>query len=155
MRHAYLFRIKTQVNNKEFVFICGLDKLALEINLIEGNEMSDLTTIYHNPRCSKSRAAMELLTEKGMQLEVVKYLDTPPDRESMEELLNMLGLEPRELMRKGESEYKDNNLDDANLSRDQLIDAMLKFPKLIERPIVIKDGKAAIGRPIQNIIDIL
>ena len=117
--------------------------------------MSDSAVIYHNPRCSKSRAAMELLTEKGMEINVVKYLDTPPDKAALLELLALLKLEPRELMRKGEQEYKDNNLADDSLSRDELIDAMLKFPKLIERPIVIKDGKAAIGRPIQNIIDIL
>ncbi len=117
--------------------------------------MSDSTTIYHNPRCSKSRAAMELLNEKGLNLDVVKYLDTPPNKEAITELLDMLGLEPRELMRKGEQEYKDNNLADDSLSRDDLIDAMVKFPKLLERPIVVKNGKAAIGRPIQNIIDIL
>ncbi len=117
--------------------------------------MSDTTTIYHNPRCSKSRAAMELLTEKSFKFDVVKYLDTPPNKEAITELLEMLGLEPRELMRKGEQEYKDNNLADESLSRDELIDAMVKFPKLLERPIVVKNGKAAIGRPIQNIIDIL
>lgn len=117
--------------------------------------MSDTATIYHNPRCSKSRAAMELLNEKGFDINVVKYLDTPPDREALENILSLLSLEPRELMRKGEAEYKDNNLADDSLSRDQLIDAMLKFPKLIERPIVIKDGKAAIGRPIEQVIDIL
>ena len=117
--------------------------------------MSDSTTIYHNPRCSKSRAAMALLTDKGINIEVVKYLDTPPNKETITELLDMLGLEPRELMRKGEQEYKDNNLADDSLSRDDLIDAMVKFPKLLERPIVVKNGKAAIGRPIQNIIDIL
>jgi arsenate reductase len=117
--------------------------------------MSDSTVIYHNPRCSKSRAAMELITEKGIEVEVVKYLETPPDKSTLSNILDMLSLEPRELMRKGEQEYKDNNLADESLSRDQLIDAMVKFPKLIERPILIKDGKAAIGRPIQNIIDIL
>jgi len=117
--------------------------------------MSDSTTIYHNPRCSKSRAAMELLTEKGIEANIVKYLDTPPNKETLVEILNLLGLEPRELMRKGEQEYKDNNLADETLSRDELIDAMLKFPKLMERPIVIANGKAAIGRPIENIIDIL
>ena len=117
--------------------------------------MSDSTTIYHNPRCSKSRAAMELLTEKGIEANIVKYLDTPPNKETLVEILNLLGLEPRELMRKGEQEYKDNNLADEALSRDELIDAMLKFPKLMERPIVIANGKAAIGRPIENIIDIL
>lgn len=117
--------------------------------------MSNSATIYHNPRCSKSRAAMELLTDKGLEINTVKYLDTPPDRETLIEILDMLGLEPRELMRKGEAEYKANNLSDESLSRDQLIDAMLKFPKLIERPIVIKDGKAAIGRPMENVIEIL
>jgi arsenate reductase len=117
--------------------------------------MSDTTTIYHNPRCSKSRAAMELLTEKSLNIDVVKYLDTPPSKEAITDLLDMLGLEPRELMRKGEQEYKDNNLADESLSRDDLIDAMVNFPKLLERPIVVKNGKAAIGRPIQNIIDIL
>ncbi len=117
--------------------------------------MSDLTTIYHNPRCSKSRAALELLNEKGLEITVVKYLDTPPNKESLEEILTMLNVEPRDLMRKGEQEYKDNNLADENLSRDELIAAMLTFPRLIERPIVIKDGKAAIGRPIEKIIEIL
>jgi len=117
--------------------------------------MSDSTKIYHNPRCSKSRAAMELLNDKGLKLDVVKYLDTPPNKEAITELLDMLGLEPRELMRKGEQEYKDNNLANDSLSRDDLIEAMVKFPKLLERPIVVKNGKAAIGRPIQNIIDIL
>ena len=117
--------------------------------------MADSTTIYHNPRCSKSRAAMELLTEKGIEVEVIKYLDTPPDRETLVKMLDMLGMEPRDLMRKGESEYKDNNLSDESLSKDELIEAMLKFPRLMERPIVIKNGKAAIGRPIENIINIL
>ncbi len=117
--------------------------------------MSDTTTIYHNPRCSKSRAAMELLTDKGIEAKVVKYLDTPPDSAAITEILDMLGLEPRELMRKGEQAYKDNNLADISLSKEQLIEAMVNNPILIERPIVVKDGKAAIGRPIENIIDIL
>ena len=117
--------------------------------------MSDKAIIYHNPRCSKSRAAMQLLTDKGIEATVVKYLETPPDRETLEKLLDMLDMQPRDLMRKGEKEYKENNLSDDNLSRDELIDAMLKYPRLIERPIVVKDGKAAIGRPIENIINIL
>ena len=117
--------------------------------------MSDSTTIYHNPRCSKSRAAMELLNDKGVEANVVKYLDTPPDSNAITEILDMLGLEPRDLMRKGEHAYKDNNLSDESLTREQLIDAMVNNPILIERPIVVKNGKAAIGRPIQNIIDIL
>lgn len=117
--------------------------------------MANSTTIYHNPRCSKSRATLELLNEKGLEISVIKYLETPPDRASLEDLLNMLGMEPRDLMRKGEQEYKDNNLADESLGRDELIDAMLKYPRLIERPIVIKDGKAAIGRPIEKVIEIL
>lgn len=117
--------------------------------------MTDLTKIYHNPRCSKSRATMELLIEKGIEVEVVKYLDTPPDKEELGNLLDMLGMEPRDLMRKGENEYTEYNLSDEKLSRDELIEAMIKYPRLIERPIVIKDFKAAIGRPIENIINIL
>ena len=117
--------------------------------------MSENIKIFHNPRCSKSRAAMELLTEKGIDADVVKYLETPPNRETIINVLDLLDLEPRELMRKGESEYAENNLSDESLSRDQLIDALVEFPKLIERPIVIANGKAAIGRPIENIIDIL
>lgn len=117
--------------------------------------MSDKVIIYHNPRCSKSRAAMELLTDKGIEANVVKYLETPPDRTTIIDLLDMLGLEPRELMRKGEAEYKDNNLADENLTDDDLVDALVKYPKLIERPIVVKNGQAAIGRPIENIIEIL
>jgi len=117
--------------------------------------MSNKATIYHNPRCSKSRATLELLTEKGVETEVVKYLETPPDRTTLIDLLDMLGLDPRDLMRKGEAEYKDNDLADESLSDDDLLDALLKYPKLMERPIVVKNGQAAIGRPIQNIIDIL
>lgn len=117
--------------------------------------MSDKPKIFHNPRCSKSRAAMDLLTDKGIEADVVKYLDTPPNRETIVGVLDLLGLEPRELMRKGESEYADHNLADDSLSRDQLIDAIVDYPKLLERPIVIANGKAAIGRPIENIIDIL
>ncbi len=111
--------------------------------------------IYHNPRCSKSRQTLQLLEEKGVEPEVVEYLKTPPDRGTLEQILKMLGLEPRDLMRKKEAEYKENGLDNPDLTRDQLIDAMLKYPKLIERPIVVSDGKAAIGRPPEKVLDIL
>ena len=116
--------------------------------------MSD-TIIYHNPRCSKSRATLGLLEEKGVNATVVKYLETPPSKEQLEFILNQLGLEPRQLMRKHEKEYKENNLADESLSRDDLIEAMIKFPKIIERPIVVKDGKVAIGRPPENVLAIL
>jgi arsenate reductase len=98
---------------------------------------------------------MELLIKKGEALNVVQYLDTPPDRETLEKVLRLLGLEPRELMRQGEAIYKQLNLADDLLSREELISAMLAHPILIERPIVIKNNKAAIGRPLKSVIDIL
>lgn len=114
-----------------------------------------MTTIYHNPRCSKSRQTLELLKEHNVEAEVIEYLKTPPSRTQLVEILAMLGLEPRQLMRTKEPEYKEQGLDDESLSRDQLIDAMLATPKLIERPIVISNGKAAIGRPPETVLDIL
>jgi len=117
--------------------------------------MADSIKIYHNPRCSKSRMTMDLLTEKGVEADVVEYLKTPPNKQELEDILSMLCLEPRQLMRTHEAEYKDNNLADESLSRDQLIEAMVKFPKLIERPIVISNGKAAIGRPPETVLEIL
>jgi len=117
--------------------------------------MSDSIKIYHNPRCSKSRATMELLADNSVNSEVIEYLKTPPSKQELEDILKMLGLEPRQLMRTHEAEYKDNNLADESLSREQLIDAMIQHPKLIERPIVINNGKAAIGRPPESILEIL
>ncbi|MCK4708390.1 MAG: arsenate reductase (glutaredoxin) [Gammaproteobacteria bacterium] len=117
--------------------------------------MTDKVTIYHNPQCSKCRQTMELLQSKSIVPEVIEYLETPPDFETLDNLLNMLGIEPRQLMRKGEAEYKENNLDDVSLTRKQLIEAMVKHPKLMERPIVVKNGKAAIGRPPTTILDII
>lgn len=117
--------------------------------------MTDSIQIYHNPRCSKSRSTMELLTEKGVQPEVIEYLKSPPNKQQLEQILDMLGLEPRQLMRTHETEYKENNLADESLSRDQLIEAMTKHPKIIERPIVICNGKAAIGRPPETVLEIL
>ncbi len=111
--------------------------------------------IYHNPRCSKSRQTLQLLKDNGVEPEVIEYLKTPPDRASLERILDMLGMEPRDLMRKKEQEYKSNNLADPALTRDQLIDAMLAHPKLIERPIVIKNGKAALGRPPEQVLEII
>ncbi|MEN8165895.1 MAG: arsenate reductase (glutaredoxin) [Pseudomonadota bacterium] len=111
--------------------------------------------IYHNPRCSKSRQALQLLKESGVEPEVVEYLKTPPDRATLEKILEMLGMEPRELMRKKEQAYKENGLADPALTRDQLIDAMIAHPKLIERPIVIKNDKAALGRPPEQVLEII
>jgi arsenate reductase len=112
-------------------------------------------TIYHNPRCSKSRQALQLLRERGVEPEIFEYLKTPPDAATLRQVLEMLSMEPRELMRKKEKEYKAQALDNPELSREQLIAAMVEHPKLIERPIVIKDGRAALGRPPEQVLDIL
>lgn len=111
--------------------------------------------IYHNPRCSKSRQALKLLEEQGIEATIIKYLETPPDQTELSRILDLLSLKPRELMRKKEKEYKELGLDDTSLSRDQLIKAMVDHPKLIERPIVVKDGKAALGRPPEQVLEIL
>ena len=113
------------------------------------------TTIYHNPRCSKSRQTLELLNERGLDADVVEYLKTPPDAAELERILDLLRLEPRELMRTNEAEYTELKLDDASLSREQLITAMAAHPKLIQRPIVLNDGKAALGRPPESVLEIL
>lgn len=111
--------------------------------------------IFHNPRCSKSRQTLQLLKDNGVEPEIVEYLKTPPNRDTLKQVLDMLGMEPRDLMRKKESEYKENNLADPSLTRDQLIDAMIAHPKLIERPIVITNGKAALGRPPEQVLEII
>jgi arsenate reductase len=107
-------------------------------------------TIYHNPRCSKSRQALALLHDKGVEPQIVEYLKTPPDTATLEHLLTMLGL-----MRRKEKEYMENDLANPDLSRDALIAAMVAHPKLIERPIVVKDDKAALGRPPEAVLAIL
>ncbi|MCP5206354.1 MAG: arsenate reductase (glutaredoxin) [Hahellaceae bacterium] len=113
--------------------------------------MNNTTTIYHNPRCSKSRQTLELLRQKGVEPAIVLYLDTPPTASSLQDTLKQLGISARELLRKGEQEYKDLNLANPDLSDAQIIDAMVKHPRLIERPIVFKDNKAVLGRPPENI----
>ena len=110
--------------------------------------------IYHNPRCSKSRQTLQILQEHGVDAEIREYLKTPPHRETLESVLAMLKMEPRDLMRKGENEYKEAGLDNQELSREQLIQAMLDHPKLIERPIVIHNGRAALGRPPESVLDL-
>jgi arsenate reductase len=112
-------------------------------------------TIFHNPRCSKSRQALELLRDRGVEPQIVEYLKTPPDAATLAQVLDLLGMEPRALMRTKEKEYKDKGLDDPSLSREALIAAMVAHPKLIERPIVVKDGRAALGRPPEQVLDLL
>lgn len=111
--------------------------------------------IYHNPRCSKSRQTLELLQHKKLQPQAVEYLNTPPSAAELERILKMLSLEPRQLMRTKEAEYAELKLDNPKLTRKQLIAAMVAHPKLIERPIVINNGKAAIGRPPEAVLEIL
>ncbi|HAD08261.1 MAG TPA: arsenate reductase (glutaredoxin) [Porticoccaceae bacterium] len=114
-----------------------------------------MTTIYHNPRCSKSRQTLQLLQEKGIEPDIVLYLDTPPDTATLKQLLKKLDISPRELLRRGEADYKENNLKNTGLSDAELIDYMVRFPKLIERPIVVNGAKAALGRPPEAVLDIL
>ncbi|ROL66372.1 arsenate reductase (glutaredoxin) [Pseudomonas vranovensis] len=116
--------------------------------------MTDLT-LYHNPRCSKSRGALELLEARGLAPTVVRYLETPPTADELKALLGKLGISARQLLRSGEDEYKTLNLTDASLSEAQLIEAMVQHPKLIERPILIAGDKAAIGRPPEKVLEIL
>lgn len=111
--------------------------------------------IYHNPRCSKSRQTLALLNENGIEPEIREYLKDAPNADEIGEVLEMLGMEPRDLMRKNEAEYKENGLDDASLSRSELIAGMVSNPKLIERPIVVKEGEARIGRPPEKVLEIL
>ncbi|MGB7802609.1 arsenate reductase (glutaredoxin) [Buttiauxella sp.] len=118
--------------------------------------MSTAVSIYHNPRCSKSRETLSLLKANGVEPEVVLYLETPPDAETITSLLEQLGFgSARELMRQKEDLYKELNLADAMLSEEQLIQAMVEHPKLIERPIVLANGKARIGRPPESVLEIL
>jgi len=117
--------------------------------------MSDSVRIFYNPRCSKCRLTIDILDDKGLDTSVVEYLKTPPDNTELTEILQLLGMEPRDLMRKQETPYKDNNLDNPELSREQLIQAMVDNPILIERPIVINGNKAIIGRPPEKVLEIL
>jgi arsenate reductase len=112
--------------------------------------------IYHNPRCSKSRATLALLEERGIQPQVIKYLENPPTVEQLAEIQRLLGLSSaRDLMRKKEAVYKELGLDNPDLGEEQLLAAMHDNPKLIERPIVLANGKAAIGRPPESVLEIL
>jgi arsenate reductase len=112
-------------------------------------------TIYHNPRCSKSRDTLKLIQEKGLEPNVIEYLKTPPDKKTLQQVIRQLGITPRELLRKNETEYKQAGLDDLTLTDDDVISAMVEHPKLIERPIVIHNGKAIIGRPPVKVLDLL
>lgn len=110
--------------------------------------------IYHNPRCSKSRDSFNLLQEKNIPFETIEYLKTPFNKEEIKDLLKKLNIPAKDLIRKGEADYK-THFKGKELSENEWIEAMLNYPKLIERPIVVKGNKAVIGRPIQNVVDLI
>jgi arsenate reductase len=112
-------------------------------------------TIYHNPRCSKSRQTLALLEKRGIQPEIIEYLVTPPTEAELKRLLRLLGITPRELLRTKEEEYKKAKLDKLEVSDAEIIRAMIKYPRLMERPIVVAGNKAALGRPPENVLKIL
>lgn len=111
--------------------------------------------LYHNPRCSKSRGALELLRARGHDPEIVPYLEQPPTADELRELAGLLGVGARGLLRTGEDEYRELGLGDPSLDEDALIEAMASHPRLIERPILVHAGKAVIGRPPERVLDIL
>ena len=116
--------------------------------------MSDPITLFHNPKCSKSRATLQLLQENGIEPLIVEYLVTPPTADKIEDILRKLGKDPRDIMRKKEQPYVDNNLSNENLARTELIAAIIENPILMERPIVLANDKAAIGRPPEQVLEI-
>ncbi|MFT6916549.1 MAG: arsenate reductase [Motiliproteus sp.] len=112
-------------------------------------------TLYHNPRCSKSRQALQLLQERGQEPDIRLYLDNPPGHEELVRLLSQLGMSPRQLLRRGEQEYKDQGLADSELSDAALIAALVQSPRLLERPIAIRGDRAVLGRPPENVLELL
>ena len=110
--------------------------------------------IYHNPRCSKSRNGLEIIKESGKNFEIVAYLENTPTKEELKQLINLLNISAEDLIRKNEAAWKEN-FKGKNLTQEQLIEAMVSFPKLIERPIVINGSKAVIGRPPEKILEII
>lgn len=110
--------------------------------------------IYHNPRCKKSREGLSVLENSGKEFEVVKYLEEVPSKEELREIIDCLGISPENLVRKNETIWKEK-FGNRLLSDEAILDAMITYPKLIERPIVLANGKAAIGRPVENIEDFI
>ncbi len=123
---------------------------------MDGGEATPMSvTIWHNPRCSKSRETLSLLTGRGLAPTVVEYLKTPPGPAELRDVLDRLGMAPRDLMRRREPAYRAQGLDDESLSDDALIRAMHDCPALIERPVVLAGGRAALGRPPERVLEIL
>ncbi len=116
--------------------------------------MGETVVVYHNPRCSKSRAAVELLRAKGVGLEIVEYLKDPPSRQTLEHVIDCLGVKPHAVLRTGESAYAESGLSPAS-GKDAILDALIKHPILLERPIAIRADRAVIGRPPENVLALL
>jgi arsenate reductase len=116
--------------------------------------MSNIT-IWHNPHCSKSRKTLQLIRDRGVEPAIIEYLKTPPSEAELIDVLGKLGLEPRDLMRKKEAAYKELSLSDEGLARSELVAAMLENPVLIERPIVVRGKRAVLGRPPENVLELL
>lgn len=117
--------------------------------------MTNTVQIYHNPRCSKSRQTLAILEDNGVTPEIILYLEESPDAKTINSLLTKLGISARDLLRKGEDTYKELNLKDSSLDDAFLIEKMTEFPKLIERPIVVKGNKAVLGRPPENALKLI
>jgi arsenate reductase len=111
--------------------------------------------IFHNPRCSKSRQTLKLLEDNNCEIEIINYLEIDLDVLLIKDTLEKLSLKPRDILRKSEQDYKDNNLKREDFSDNELIDYMIKYPKLIERPIVIKEDRAVLGRPPENVLELI
>ena len=111
--------------------------------------------IFHNPRCSKSRQTLKLLEDNNCEIEIINYLEIDLDVLLIKDTLEKLSLKPRDILRKSEQDYKDNNLKREDFSDNELIDYMIKYPKLIERPIVIKEDRAVLGRPPKNVLELI
>ncbi|QHS11191.1 arsenate reductase (glutaredoxin) [Sinimarinibacterium sp. NLF-5-8] len=112
--------------------------------------------IYHNPRCSKSRATLELLKQRGVDIPVIEYQSAPPSKDELREVITLLGVKPLDIIRSGDDLFADLGLSTANgYSDEQWLDVLAANPKLLQRPIVVRNGKAAIGRPIENVMAIL
>lgn len=113
-----------------------------------------MLTIYHNPRCTKSRQTLQLIEEKGVEVKIVEYLKDVPSEDELRMLIGKLGIAAEDLLRKGEADYKEN-FKDKSLTQDEWIAAMVKYPKMIERPIVVKENKAVLGRPPENVLELI
>jgi len=116
---------------------------------------NDNLIIYHNPSCSKSRETLQILEDNQVELNIIEYLDQPPTRQELKQIIGMLGISARDLMRTTEQVYKDTELDDESLTEEEIIEAICEFPTLLQRPIVVWGDKAVIGRPPEKVLEIL